>query len=69
MYLNTKNKKYYKICLYSTSYTSFAYLLKLEAWYLEYVDPTRDGKGEAVTGNGQIGLCGARAEGKPAFRA
>ena len=42
---------------------------KLEAWYLEYVDPTRDGKGEAVTGNGQIGLCGARAEGKPAFKA
>ena len=42
---------------------------KLENWYIEYVDPTRDGKGEAVTGLGQIGLCGIRSEGKKAFKA
>ena len=42
---------------------------KLENWYLEYVDPTRDGKGEAVTGLGQIGLCGIRSEGKKVFKA
>ena len=41
---------------------------KLEDWFLEYADPKCDGKGEAVRGIGQIGLCGIKAEGKPAFK-
>lgn len=40
---------------------------KLNAWYYRYVDPAVDGKGEAVTGNGQIGRVGLYSQGKKAF--
>jgi choline-sulfatase len=39
----------------------------LTDWFARYVDTDRDGAGEAVTGKGQVGLCGAEAEGQPAF--
>lgn len=31
---------------------------RLEAWFLRYVDPTRDGRCEGVTGNGQLDMPG-----------
>lgn len=34
---------------------------KMEAWFAKYVDPTRDGRGERVTGNGQLDMAGEHA--------
>ena len=36
----------------------------LEEWFVRYVDPRRDGSKEAVTGKGQLGLCGPAAQGE-----
>ena len=33
----------------------------MEAWFSKYVDPSRDGRGERVTGNGQLDLAGEHA--------
>lgn len=33
----------------------------MEAWFARYVDPTRDGRGERVTGNGQLDMAGEHA--------
>ena len=40
---------------------------RLEKWFDRYVDPERDGAREPVMGSGQLGLCGAYADGKKAF--
>jgi choline-sulfatase len=40
---------------------------KLEAWFVRYVDPKRDGTKEPVTGKGQMGLCGPAAKGEENF--
>ena len=40
---------------------------KLEAWFVRYVDPARDGTKEPVTGKGQLGLCGPAAKGEANF--
>lgn len=40
---------------------------KLNQWYQRYVDPAVDGKGEAVTGNGQIARVGLYSQGKTSF--
>ena len=39
----------------------------LTEWFSRYVHPERDGTNELVTGSGQLGLCGADAEGRQAF--
>ena len=39
----------------------------LREWFLRYTDPARDGVYENVTGNGQLGLCGAASGGLEAF--
>lgn len=33
----------------------------MESWFKKYVDPTRDGRGEGVTGNGQLDMAGTHA--------
>jgi len=40
---------------------------RLTGWFLRYADPHRDGVREGVTGYGQVGLCGPRAEGEINF--
>ena len=40
---------------------------KLFQWFEKYADPDRDGSGEPVAGNGQLGKCGRYSNGKPAF--
>lgn len=40
---------------------------RLEKWYYKYVDLAVDGKGEAVTGKGQINRVGIHAQGKESF--
>jgi choline-sulfatase len=40
---------------------------QLEAWFVRYVDPARDGTKEPVTGKGQLGLCGPAAQGEENF--
>jgi arylsulfatase A-like enzyme len=40
---------------------------RLEGWFTCYVDPLRDGTHEAVTGMGQLGLCGPAANGEDSF--
>ena len=40
---------------------------RLDEWFLEYVDPARDGARQGVTGKGQIDLVGSRGEGRTAF--
>ncbi|MBV7333324.1 sulfatase-like hydrolase/transferase [Chloroflexi bacterium TSY] len=40
---------------------------ELEAWFVQYVDPARDGTHEAVTGAGQLDLAGPAGKGAPAF--
>ena len=40
---------------------------RLQEWFAEFADPKRDGKNEVVTGSGQLGLCGAYSDGRPAF--
>lgn len=40
---------------------------RMTEWFLRYADPERDGSREAVTGLGQVGLCGRRAEGEASF--
>lgn len=40
---------------------------RLSQWFCRYVDPNRDGTHEAVTGSGQLGLCGTESEGLQAF--
>lgn len=40
---------------------------KLEAWYLQYVDPARDGARQPVQGNGQIDVIGPKNQGRTAF--
>jgi len=40
---------------------------RLFDWFLRYVDPDRDGAHEAVTGSGQLGLCGRRSRGEESF--
>jgi arylsulfatase A-like enzyme len=40
---------------------------RLDAWFLQYVDPAMDGAREAVTGHGQIGPAGRKAHGREAF--
>lgn len=40
---------------------------RLFQWFARYADPDRDGSNEVVTGSGQIGPCGAHADGRPAF--
>lgn len=57
---NLINKKEYEIVKYELRN-------KLNLWYSKYVDPNKDGKGEAVTGNGQINLVGIKSNGKPSF--
>ncbi|NOU75742.1 sulfatase-like hydrolase/transferase [Paenibacillus sp. LMG 31458] len=43
--------------------------MNLEAWFVQYVDPSMDGTHEPVTGKGQIGLVGPAGKGKPSFKA
>ena len=40
---------------------------RLEAWFLEYAAPSRDGAREAVSGKGQVDVVGPAGEGRPAF--
>jgi arylsulfatase A-like enzyme len=40
---------------------------QLDAWFVRYVDPARDGVREPVTGKGQLGLVGPAAKGEPTF--
>jgi len=40
---------------------------RLEAWFVEYVDPALDGTHEAVTGFGQLGLAGPAGHGAGAY--
>ncbi|MGC9468572.1 MAG: sulfatase-like hydrolase/transferase [Anaerolineae bacterium] len=40
---------------------------ELEAWFLRYVDPERDGAKEPVTGKGQVDLPGVKGKGRRAF--
>ncbi|MEZ4618862.1 MAG: sulfatase-like hydrolase/transferase [Caldilineaceae bacterium] len=42
-------------------------LAELEAWFVRYVDPARDGTHEAVMGRGQVDVVGPAAQGKPRF--
>lgn len=42
-------------------------LAELEAWFVRYVDPARDGAHEAVMGRGQLDIVGPAAQGKPRF--
>ena len=39
----------------------------LEEWFVRYVDPTRDGIREPVTGKGQTGLAGPAGHGADVF--
>ena len=41
---------------------------RLSAWFRQYVDPECDGVLEAVTGKGQRGLCGVKANGEENFQ-
>ena len=40
---------------------------RLAKWFSQYVHPQCDGANEIVTGSGQLGLCGANADGRQAF--
>ncbi len=40
---------------------------QLDAWFMQYVDPTRDGTKEPVTGKGQLDLAGIAGQGRVAF--
>jgi arylsulfatase A-like enzyme len=40
---------------------------QLDAWFVRYVDPVRDGVREPVTGKGQLGLVGPAGKGEPNF--
>ena len=40
---------------------------EMQAWFLEYVKPTRDGKGEPVYGRGQLCMVGPDATKRIAF--
>jgi arylsulfatase A-like enzyme len=40
---------------------------QLDAWFVRYVDPSRNGAREPVTGKGQIGLAGPAGRGEPNF--
>ena len=40
---------------------------QLDAWFVRYVDPARDGAREPVTGKGQVGLAGPAGKGEPVF--
>lgn len=40
---------------------------ELEAWFLRYVDPARDGTHEAVMGRGQLNVVGPAAQGRQRF--
>lgn len=40
---------------------------ELDAWFVRYANPTRDGRHEPVTGRGQLGLVGPESEGKKNF--
>ncbi len=40
---------------------------QLDEWFLRYVDPSRDGAREPVTGKGQLGPVGRAATGHPSF--
>ncbi|MCB0080547.1 MAG: DUF4976 domain-containing protein, partial [Caldilineaceae bacterium] len=44
-------------------------LAELEAWFVRYVDPARDGTHEAVVGRGQLNVVGPAAQGKQRFGA
>ena len=39
----------------------------LEAWFVWYADPTRDGSREAVMGRGQLDIVGPAAKGRKRF--
>ncbi len=39
----------------------------LEEWFLRYADPAKDGRSEAVTGDGQIGPAGGAAHGREPY--
>jgi hypothetical protein len=40
---------------------------QLDEWFAAYVDPRRDGTHEAVTGRGQLTLCGPGSKGAQVF--
>ncbi len=42
---------------------------RLESWFLRYTDPARDGRHEAVTGKGQLGVAGPAAQGEKNYAA
>lgn len=42
---------------------------RLEEWFIRYTDPQKDGRVEAVTGKGQLGLAGPASGGQQAFAA
>lgn len=54
----------------NTAYTPIADRMRaqLEAWFLKYVNPAMDGARLPVAGQGQVGLVGAKGEGKIVFK-
>jgi arylsulfatase A-like enzyme len=40
---------------------------QLDAWFVRFADPARDGAREPVTGKGQLGLVGHAGKGEPVF--
>jgi hypothetical protein len=40
---------------------------QLDAWFVRYADPARDGAREPVTGKGQVGLAGPAGKGERTF--